>query len=321
MTATTTVSSEEKTFVPIYRTSLVTNTVMEFDVYARFGNRYVLFRAKDLVYTGEIPEDIARELQDILFIKSDEKQQYVEYLEKNLQTIVEDPEVEDDAKATVLVETSKNVVSSLFQNPEVGQSIQRASSVVELTVDFVLHGAGTVQNLLALCSHDYHTYSHCVNVSVYTIALARQLNRPGARLREIGLGAIVHDVGKIRIDKSIINKEGPLDYAEFEEIKKHPTYSHEILTEEGLPEPITAPGHEHHERVAGGGYPRGIRGDEMHLNSKICAVCDTFDALTTHRPYRKAFTSYDALRIMNNEMRGSFDPEILRDFVLLMAGN
>ncbi len=313
-------SQATEKFVPIYRASLVTNTVLDFDVYVRFGPRYVLFRGKDLVYTGEIPDDLAVDLKDILFVKAEERQKYLEYLERNLKSIVEDPDVEENVKAGVLVETSKNVVTNLFENPDMGGNIERASTVVEGTVDFVLHGKEAIQNLLVLCSHDYYTYSHCVNVSVYAITLGRRLGHKGQDLRDIGLGAVLHDVGKIKVPDEIINKDGPLTREEFEEMKKHPTYSYEIIKKEGMTEAIAAPGHEHHERIAGGGYPRGIRGNQMHPYSKICAVGDSFDAMTTNRAYRKAFTSFEAMKIMNAEMRGSFDSEVLTAFVLLMAG-
>jgi len=313
-------SAIQEGYFPIYQASLVRDSVISFDVFVRFGHRCVLFRSKDLVYTGEGPPDLESDLQDILFVKVAERREYLEYLERNLKSIVEDPEVAEDVKATVLVETSKNVVTSLFENPDMGQNIGRASTVVGRTVDFVLHGREAIQNLLSLSSHDYHTYSHSVNVSVYAIALAWCLSRRDEALRDIGLGAILHDVGKVRIDDRIINKEGPLNDEEFEEMKKHPVYSYKILREQGVPESIGRPGFEHHERVEGGGYPRGIRGDQMHPYSKICAIADAFDALTTNRSYRKSFPSFEALKMMKNEMRGSFEPTLLHEMIQLMGG-
>ncbi len=309
-----------KGYIPICRASLVSGTRPNFDIYARFGNKYVLFRQKNLADTGKELTELQEELRKILFIKVADRHQYAEYLEENLKSVIEAPEVDTLVKGSILLDASRNVVEDLFEKPEIGQNIKRARSLLEFTADFISQGTENVKHLMALCSYDYQTYSHSVNVGVYAVALAERLGYSRSEVRAVGLGALLHDIGKIRIDKEIINKQGPLTKEEFEVIKTHPTYSYQILTEGVLPENIAAVGHEHHEKIVGGGYPRGIAGDVMHPYSKICAIANTFDILTTNRSYRKALRSFDALKLMKHEMRGSFEASRLDEFIRLMRG-
>ncbi len=130
---------------------------------------------------------------------------------------------------------------------------------------------------------------------------------------------MLHDVGKSRISDRILNKRGSLTPIEFEIMKKHPKWGVEILEETDL---IATSSHfpimQHHERGDRRGYPSGLSLDEMHIYSKIVAIADSFDAMTTDRVYQHAIDSFPALKIMFS-LKGAYDEQILRAFVELMG--
>lgn len=173
-----------------------------------------------------------------------------------------------------------------------------------------------VINLLAdIFSYDSYTFSHSTNVTLYTLAMAIQLGLTEKQLMEIGIGSILHDIGKSKIPKEILNKKSKLTKEEYELIKLHTEYGFNILRNEPSISLLSA--HcalQHHEKIDGTGYPRGLKGDEIHFYSKILAVADVFDALTSDRPYRKAMLPHEAMEVLYAETYTHFDPEYVKAF-------
>jgi HD-GYP domain-containing protein (c-di-GMP phosphodiesterase class II) len=146
------------------------------------------------------------------------------------------------------------------------------------------------RELFHTLEHDYYTFTHVCNVSMYCVILARRLGTTDtASLAELATGALLHDIGKRHIPAHVLNKPGKLTDGEWELIRAHPTSGfRELVTRDDLTWPQLMMVYQHHERLDGSGYPTGVLGDEMHLWSRWCAVADVFDALTCQRPYRKA---------------------------------
>jgi HD-GYP domain-containing protein (c-di-GMP phosphodiesterase class II) len=135
-------------------------------------------------------------------------------------------------------------------------------------------------------------------------------------MNDLGAGGMLHDVGKLKIPLSILNKDGKLTDQEFAEMKSHPTYGYEILSKSrGISERARMIALQHHEKFQGGGYPKRLKGNEISLFARICAVADVYDALTTDRPYRVAMSPYEAMKILNAGIDNHFDPKILTAFI------
>lgn len=142
---------------------------------------------------------------------------------------------------------------------------------------------------------------------------------PEEDLDDLRRGAILHDVGKIAIPDRILLKPGPLTEEEWAVMKLHPVYAYEWLS--GIPflkKALEVP-YAHHERWDGSGYPRGLKGLEIPLSARIFAVADVYDALTSDRPYRKAWPKEKALAYIREEAGKQFDPEVVEAFLKLMA--
>jgi putative two-component system response regulator len=160
------------------------------------------------------------------------------------------------------------------------------------------------------------TASHLRRISEYSVVLARATGWTGEEVENIRLASIMHDIGKIGISDSILLKPGSLNKDEFENIKKHTIIGYEILYGSGsdflkMAQDIVLT---HHEKWDGTGYPLGLRGEQIPVAGRIVAVADVFDALTSPRVYKAAFTNKEAFRIIEEGSEKHFDPMVVRAF-------
>ncbi len=178
----------------------------------------------------------------------------------------------------------------------------------------------TIQSLVnALEASDRFTKGHSERVRYLSVELGKYVGLDFKELEILEHASILHDIGKIGIDNFILQKQGKLTAKEYSLIKTHPLIGDEILgpieTLDGVRKTII----QHHERYDGNGYPYGLRGDEISLKAKILSVVDTFDAMMTDRPYRKAFTLADARDELRNNAGSQFDPYVVEAFVNMLG--
>jgi len=153
-------------------------------------------------------------------------------------------------------------------------------------------------DLVSFKEHDYSTFVHAVNVAILSTLIAKELGYKGQRLRHLTMGAILHDIGKIKVPCRILNKPGPLSKSEMNIIKQHPLEGEAMLRNADALPCILSMVRQHHERWGGNGYPDGLSGSKISLDAQIIAVADVYDALTADRPYRKALPPYHALEMI-----------------------
>jgi response regulator RpfG family c-di-GMP phosphodiesterase len=179
--------------------------------------------------------------------------------------------------------------------------------------------AQTYQNTLlalvaALDAREHETSDHSQRVVKYTTAIAERMTVQGLDLEEIGRGALLHDIGKIGVPDAVLLKPGKLTPEEWEEMRRHPDIGNQMIVSIpflSTPAMIVL---SHQERFDGGGYPRKLRGEEIHIGARIFAVADTLDAMTSDRPYRKATTFENAMAEVQRCSGSQFDPEVVRAF-------
>jgi putative nucleotidyltransferase with HDIG domain len=170
----------------------------------------------------------------------------------------------------------------------------------------------------AIDAKDSYTRGHSERVTELSIKLAEECNVPSSEIENIKLGGLLHDIGKIGIPEAVLNKPGRLNDEEFNIIKSHPDLGLHILGKVEFLEHIVPIIRHHHERYDGKGYPGGLKGENIPLLARIVSVVDTFDAMTTNRPYRKALTIEESLVEIDRCSGSQFDPDIAAKFIKMV---
>jgi putative nucleotidyltransferase with HDIG domain len=169
----------------------------------------------------------------------------------------------------------------------------------------------------AIDSRDFVTSGHSKRTALYALELCHLLELDNTTCERIKYASLLHDIGKIGISEKLLQKNGHLDETQFIEVKKHTLIGKQILKKTKLPKEFKEIPDivlSHHERIDGSGYPHNLKGDEIPYEARVLAICDVFDALTSHRQYRPEMKFGPALQLMKNE-EGQFDPEILNVFM------
>ena len=171
----------------------------------------------------------------------------------------------------------------------------------------------------AIDAKDGYTKGHSYRVSTYCTVIAKELGLSHEETEGIRIAGLLHDIGKIAIDKSIINKDNPLTPSEFLELNSHPVIGYEILSKVKFPwNGVAKMARNHHERVDGGGYPDGLKSNEIALGAKIMSLADSFDAMTTDRPYRPALTVPEVFKELQRNCDRQFDREVIESFFSIL---
>src|SRR3974390_3268834 len=190
------------------------------------------------------------------------------------------------------------------------EQLRQAMSDLERSYDITLEALGDALDL-----KDAETEGHSKRVTAFTIAIARAMDLPSERVRVIARGAFLHDVGKMAIPDAILRKPGRLSAEEQMQMRQHALYGYQMLRKiPFLHEPANIV-YSHQERYDGSGYPRGLKGDQIPLGARIFAVADTFDAITSDRPYRAAQSIPSARREIQKHSGHQFDPRVVETFL------
>lgn len=223
--------------------------------------------------------------------------------------------------AAVIKENTKIVAKDLLDNPRSGEHIKVAKESVNNMLQAILDNPTSFYGLMRINAHDYYTYVHSVNVSTISIGIGMSMGLKNAHdLKDLAFGSLLHDVGKSIVDSRLINKPGKLTDAEFKVMKDHVLLGEKVLKKyhKDIPEHIYYPLLQHHEKLSGTGYPKGLKGEEIHAFGRISAIADIYDALTTERAYKKALTPFDALNYLAKHTE-DYDQKIFKHFVLMLG--
>ncbi len=273
------------------------------------------------------------ELSDLDEFRRKYHQLYVDEEQRDLylRSLVRVDDVQDVQKAEVIKDSAITYLKSVFDsdheftNEVLDETISGCRESVESMVDVIEdYDITDVHKLIGeLSFHDFYTYDHSINVSMYCISILKALN-PKADRKDLviaGMGGLLHDIGKIKIPTSIINNPGKLSDEDFKVIKDHPDFGYGLLCDhdcshhEGVDfDVIKRVVHEHHENFNGTGYPNNLKGTEISVFARITAIADFYDAITTKRSYHEVLSTEDALEVMSHSVGRKIDPKIFEVF-------
>lgn len=223
---------------------------------------------------------------------------------------------EQIARARKTIEqTRPHVQNVLAQAQRNVFHFEAACQAVEKVMADALTNAGALIQLAKLKNKDESTFLHSVSVSALMIAFGRDLGFSGGTIHTLGVSGLVHDLGKMTLPVGLLERSGKLTPQEMSIIQTHPDRGYKILKRvPGVSKAVLDMCLHHHEKFDGSGYPRQLAGKEIPLIARIGAICDVYDALTTVRPYKRAWTQAEAIDTMMNSP-GHFDPDLLKAFV------
>jgi len=216
-------------------------------------------------------------------------------------------------------------LKSIFQSVSSGARITEDSLTVvrariESIIDELMENKNVMINMFDLKCFDDYTYSHCVNAAVLSVIIGMAMNLDRETLSRLAMSAVLHDIGKMFVDKSILNKPAVLTKEEFDHIRQHSILGYNYARESFLLSNACHPGiRDHHERFDGSGYPDGKMGSEISLFGRIISVADVYDALTSERPYRSAMSPSEAMEYIMGHSGTEFDPSIVSSFLRSVA--
>jgi len=236
-----------------------------------------------------------------------------------VQTYVDRVSVEEEVpRAQAAVEHASSLMDNLVRDIRLGQNfeIERVEEIVGDMVESVVRNPDAAMWIARLRQEDIATYGHGLQVSVYITSFGRHLGFPKAQLSQLAQIGLLLDIGKIKLPRYLLEKQGRYTTEEYEEAKRHVQHGIEILSQTENIDPELIEGIEqHHERMNGSGYPKGYVGDEIGIYGRMAGIVDTFAALTNHRPYAAAASSYEALRSISGWAGDFFHEPLVQQFV------
>jgi len=305
---------------PFLLNEFVIRSPRQISKFTEYGIREVIINTDTEPFPAEATESVSHGAEEALHtpprIWEPEK-----LIPMELREAVHDRKLPPEKKSKIVYESSRVLVERLFEDPK-AENLQVAKQGIAEVVDMILVEDATSRELLRLTSYDYYTYTHSVNVGVFSVMLAKTLFKGSDAhdMRELGAAFFLHDIGKVRVDPAITKKPGKLTDSEMKEMRTHSSEGYKVLSETNqLSEECKIIVMQHHEREDGSGYPLGLKGGEIHTYGRICCIADVFDALTADRSYKQRLNTFYALKLMKKKMLNHFQREMFEKFVLLFT--
>ncbi len=301
---------------PVALGNIPWGTEAPVDLYLNKGKELSLLFRKDQGLSSDAYAEISK-MTDRLYHDKTAEVNWQDLVESNLSAILDSP-LPTEGKAAVAYGSAARQTQQIFE--EFNEEGYAAAGETVEAMNKLMNEPGAMESFFQLTVHDYYTYTHSVHVYIYSSLLTRAIigDENEVLLKELGIGFLLHDIGKKDISPAILNKKGKLNDEEWAEIKKHPGTGYDLLTNVSgsLTDEVTQIVLQHHEKIDGSGYPKGLKESDIGRFGKICGIADVYDALTTRRSYKEAMSKMTAFTIMQDSP-GHFDDKLLTRFIRL----
>lgn len=316
MKLATATQQRDRDFLPIPIHSLMPNRCMAVDLYIRDLNTGALrlYRSREIPFEEADRDKLTKRGVRSLYILESAHRDFQDQLRENLLTILEDEGQTVTSRFACLSEVVRDTMSTTFRKGNMDNCVRECENMADHCVSLLQRDDYMVSELLGVLHHDFYTFTHSTNVAMMCGMLGRALGISDSdELQRLTVGGLLHDVGKQEVADHILSKPARLTDEEFDIVKNHARWGYrKLCRREDLSFAQLMMVYQHHERMAGGGYPVGCPGDEIHDWARICTVVDVHEALSSHRPYRRPMSPKELEETMTNSSGKIFDPEILR---------
>jgi HD-GYP domain-containing protein (c-di-GMP phosphodiesterase class II) len=285
-------------------------------VYLKTGSNYMLYKPHGSNLTADDHERLQRRGAEYIYVRTGDMDVISAYQENNLPNLLQRQDLKSLTKGKILFQTCADFVAEVFKIPHKVKDVERCRNLVRQITRFVTHDKEALVPLKVVAAGNPYQIVHNVQVATLTLLMHTRIfptiNGPG--LEDVGIGAILHDLGMSFGDTGHAGKSESLSHHEYHLVKQHASTGYDYLNRTGLFSDTTlAVVHHHHERYDGKGYPDRLNGNAISKGAQVAALCDSFCAMTSDRIYRKAVTASQALQTMR-ESKGAYDPELFRNF-------
>lgn len=237
------------------------------------------------------------------YIQREELRDYVEYASDRIHDIIRSPSISHDEKIDLVKRVGNRTIHKILSDPVEAADPRSTGQFVDSYVDVIINLPSVKDTLFSVARAGKYLLSRSFNVCTLCLLVGKfLLGGKRRRLRSLGIGGLLLDVGMSKVEEGIIEKPGPLTNDEMDEVMLHPFHSDMILSKREFGEDIINMVRQHHERVDGSGYPHGLSGTEIHPFAQIAAVVDTYDAITSERPYSPPNSHISALEEMAGQI-------------------
>jgi len=248
-----------------------------------------------------------------LYIYPANQPAYEQYLREHLDQWLYDERVPAALRAASLVDLIRDSLQAVARRTSIQELIRAAAELGQRAAGLLEADIIPLHQLVHVLQHDDRTFAHSANVALYAVTLARELGYSAGDLEQIAVGGLLHDVGKLSIDRRLIHNAQTLSAIERRTVQRHPLIGFRDLVQHAdFSWGQLMMVYQHHEQPDGMGYPVGATLEDIHPWARICAVVDVFDALTGRRPNRRAFSPEYALAVQLRAAGRSFDIEVMR---------
>jgi putative nucleotidyltransferase with HDIG domain len=287
--------------------------------------QYLLYRSGNTTVRQSDLQRLAEAGIATVYIEKSEYARFQCFLRSSIERLAQDEKVPVSRRLGMVNEVVRDTLRDAFRWGNVDRAVQVTDQLTEHVVALMDRDDFIASELGSVLHFDYGTFTHSANVGMYSILLARQLGHTNRDvLKRIGTGALLHDIGKCDLTSGLINKPAALTPEEMELVRSHSCLSllklRKLKDSKQLDFGQLMMAYQHHERLDGSGYPVHSEGDEIHEWARICAIADVYEALTSDRPHRRAYSKAGAMAFMQS-MAGRLDREMLRCWTMTIDTN
>lgn len=297
---------------------ILAGTTTDFALFVLVEGQYVLFASPTYKWDqGEI-DRLLQQGHAVLYYHTTDQAKVDAY--RKIASIPKvDTTLPPAQRILSITDVGAELTKILYEYPLTSTSYAKGTEIAKQMVDVMREDNTCVAALGKLANHDWYTYYHSARVAAYALSIAIEMGLTDVeQLQEISIGCLFHDVGKSKIDLMILNKTGPLSDPEWLKIRLHPEYGVSVIDDTRLgvvPREIIL---HHHERLDGSGYPHHLSTHDIMQEVRIAAFADTFDALTTNRPYQPSRSRYDALDLIRHRFLQQLDQDCFKAMLTIL---
>lgn len=308
--------STKSEYIPISIATLIPQQMIGVRLYTRgeSDGRAHLYKSETVVFRESDRIRLLEHGNRYLYIRKCDHARYQEYLREHIDDFIVDEKRPIVDRIAAFGEIVRDVLATTFQSNKTEAIVSGSIGIAERCVSLLSRDDVVASDLMGVLHHDYHTFTHSANVSFFSVLLAKGFGiRDEASLREIAIGGMIHDIGKLDISDQILTKPGKLTDLEYDTIKEHPRAGFlKLKDRDDISFGQLMMTYQHHERLDGKGYPVGCEDDDIHPWAKICTVVDVYEAMTANRPYRPPIRKHQVKEIMLRDANKAFDAELLQ---------